>query len=182
MEDLTAPVSPLPDLETPRLFLKPRTLAHLHDCWDMDRDPEVHRFLSWPEDDEATYKEKLGSRIAQGYAPGFGHWCLYPKADPDRFLGWACLVPLPGHEPAVEVGYRLRRDAWGGGYVTEAARGLLRYGFDILELTRILAVADPENVRSHSVIARLDGTLVGMCRAYGAELVMYRFDRQSDQS
>jgi len=175
--DVTGPASGLPDLQTERLLLKPRTLDDLHDCWEMDRDPEVHRFLPWHQQDETTYKEKLGDRIGRGFPAGFGHWCLFPKPDPTRFLGWVCLTPLPGHEPAVEVGYRLSRGAWGAGYATEAALALVNYGFESLDLQRIVAVVDPRNVRSHQVMARLNGTLVGMCRAYETELVMYRFER-----
>lgn len=64
-----------------------------------------------------------------------------------------------------EVGYALRRDAWGHGYATDAVRLALHLGFDLLGLERIWAVCDPENVASVRVLEkaglRYEGRLRG---------------------
>ena len=64
--------------------------------------------------------------------------------------------------PAVEVGWRLARDAWGRGYATEAARAALAFGFEEHAIEEILAIVDPGNERSLRVCAKL-----GMTRAPG---------------
>ena len=64
--------------------------------------------------------------------------------------GW-----LPGWERTVEVGWRLRRDAWGHGYATEAGRAGLAYGLERLGLPEIVAFIHPRNHRSAAVAARL---------------------------
>ena len=56
---------------------------------------------------------------------------------------------------AIEIGWRLARAAWGGGYATEAARALLTHGFEELGLTEIIAFTADTNLRSQAVMERL---------------------------
>jgi RimJ/RimL family protein N-acetyltransferase len=63
-------------------------------------------------------------------------------------------MPLNG----VEIGWRLSTATWGHGYATEAARAVLAYGFDKLDLPEIVAIAAARNVRSHAVMRRLGMT------------------------
>ncbi len=58
----------------------------------------------------------------------------------------------------MEIGWRLARSAWGHGYATEAARAVLAFGFDTLELPEILAVTTATNLRSQAVMTRLGMT------------------------
>ncbi len=58
----------------------------------------------------------------------------------------------------VEAGWRLARSAWGHGYATEAALAVLRYGFDKVGLTEILAVTTKANLRSQAVMRRIGMT------------------------
>lgn len=56
---------------------------------------------------------------------------------------------------AVDLGYRLLPEYWGQGLATEASRASIRYGFDALELKRILGLADPEHFKSICVLEKL---------------------------
>ena len=76
-------------------------------------------------------------RIVEGWAEnGFGLWAVEGRLD-ERFLGFVGLS-RPSFDapfmPAVEVGWRLARDAWGLGYATEGGRASLRYGFEEIGL------------------------------------------------
>jgi RimJ/RimL family protein N-acetyltransferase len=89
---------------------------------------------------------------------GYGLWALRSREGDDRVLGFAGLsIPLhfPPVLPAVEVGWRLRRDAWGRGYATEAARPALRHGFADLRLDEIVSLIHEANARSLAVARRL---------------------------
>ncbi len=55
----------------------------------------------------------------------------------------------------IEIGWRLAPELWGKGYVTEAARRWLAFGFETLELTEIVSFAVPANRRSTGVMERL---------------------------
>ena len=92
---------------------------------------------------------------------GFGLWALLEK-EGERMVGFAGLChPLwfPAYAGAVEVGWRLRRDAWGLGYATEAGREALRVGLEERGLREILAFVHTENTRSAAVARRLGMTL-----------------------
>ena len=62
-----------------------------------------------------------------------------------------------GHplEPGVEIGWRLVRSAWGKGYASEAARVLLKDGFDRCGMREILSYTAANNVRSEAVMRRI---------------------------
>ena len=62
------------------------------------------------------------------------------------------------------MGYVLRRESWGNGYATEAARVMLRIGFELLEAHRVFATVDTENVSSIRVLEKLGMTREGMHR------------------
>jgi 3-dehydroquinate dehydratase/shikimate dehydrogenase len=57
--------------------------------------------------------------------------------------------------PAVEVGWRLARAAWGHGYATEGAHLALQYAFATLQLTRVVSFTAVDNWRSRHVMERL---------------------------
>jgi RimJ/RimL family protein N-acetyltransferase len=58
----------------------------------------------------------------------------------------------------IEIGWRLARKAWGQGYASEAARAVLAYGFETLDLPEILAITTATNTRSQAVMRRLGMT------------------------
>ena len=125
---------PLPNILTDRLRLRERDSRDFEDCVTMDSDPEVMRFIrpdSSP-DDERRFNEEV---FAMDWPDGLGFWTITPRSDPDGFLGWIFLIPFEGDTTMadlyadVEIGYRLKRAAWGQGYASEAARTLVEHGF-----------------------------------------------------
>jgi len=73
----------------------------------------------------------------------------------------------------IEVGYHLARAFWGRGYATEAARACVRFGFEQLNLERIVAVVQPANVASRRVLEKCGLTYTGMGYYYKAECKVY---------
>ena len=65
-------------------------------------------------------------------------------------IGYCGLYYFPdvNGKPEVELGYRLRRSAWGKGYASEAARAMRDFAFDTLHLKRLIAIIDPTNIAS----------------------------------
>jgi ribosomal-protein-alanine N-acetyltransferase len=86
---------------------------------------------------------------------GWGLWAV--EAD-GAFIGFVGLNEprFQAHfTPAVEIGWRLARSAWGHGYATEAARAVLAYAFDELKLDEIVSFTTVENRRSRRVMERI---------------------------
>ena len=93
---------------------------------------------------------------------GFGSWAAELK-DGGPLIGYIGLaIPtwLPHVMPAVEVGWRLDPHYWGRGLATEGGRASIRFGFDALDLDRIIALVMPDNVASRRVMAKLGMVLV----------------------
>jgi RimJ/RimL family protein N-acetyltransferase len=71
------------------------------------------------------------------------------------FLGWLSLQPPPdGGTAELDLGYRLRRSAWGRGYATEGARALVRTAFGVLGAQRVFAQTMAVNLRSRRVMEK----------------------------
>ena len=93
-------------------------------------------------------------------ANSFGLWAVEVKAT-GEFIGFTGLAPV-GFEahftPAVEIGWRLARPAWGHGYATEAAQASLSYGFETAKLDEIISMTATTNLRSQALMRRLGMT------------------------
>lgn len=91
---------------------------------------------------------------------GWGLWALEVGAT-GEFIGFTGLS-VPGFDahftPAVEVGWRLSKRAWGVGYATEAARRSLEFAFDSLGLPEVVSFTTRGNVRSRAVMRRIGMT------------------------
>ena len=90
---------------------------------------------------------------------GWGLWALEEQAT-GSFLGFTGLAPVrfqAPFTPATEVGWRLRRDAWGCGFASEAARAALAFAFahDGLALEDVVSFTACANERSRAVMRRL---------------------------
>ena len=87
---------------------------------------------------------------------GFCFWLAERKAD-RAILGFCGLEPgtvgpITGD---VEIGWRLREDAWGRGYAKEAARACLDWAWRQLPVSRIVAITVPANTASWGLMERL---------------------------
>jgi RimJ/RimL family protein N-acetyltransferase len=101
-------------------------------------------------------------------APGRGWpWIVHPGA----FIGWCSLNRWNPDYRSASLGYCFGDAAWGHGYATEAARALLRWAFDTLDLNRVQAETDTRNVASARVLEKLgfvrEGTLREDCVVNG---------------
>jgi RimJ/RimL family protein N-acetyltransferase len=142
--------------ETPRLLIRPRTLADTDDCLAMDREPGVTRFIDGPWSDATAHRAFIEARTRGPYAAGFGYWSICSRADAKRsFLGWVLLIPADALGPEIEIGWRLRRDAWRQGLASEAANPLLRHAFVTLNLPKVIADIDPDNAGSIRVAEKI---------------------------
>jgi RimJ/RimL family protein N-acetyltransferase len=143
-------------LRTERLTLRPWTDADRVPFAAMGQDPEVMRYFPWLLDRAAS--DAFVDRCMQRFADqGWGLWVV----DAGGFRGFTGLNPAPPalpFAPAVEVGWRLARDAWGQGFATEAARAAVSYGFDALGLDEIVSFTATINTPSLAVMQRLGMT------------------------
>ncbi|WP_245854340.1 GNAT family N-acetyltransferase [Micromonospora wenchangensis] len=142
-------------LTTARLRLRRFTGDDVPRLVELDGDPEVMRFLTGGRPTPpATVRDEQLPRILDGYDryPGLGRWAAEDTVD-GAFLGWFALDPSDGGT-GPELGYRLRRPAWGRGLATEGARALVDHAFTIPDVRRVWAQTMAVNVRSRAVLAK----------------------------
>lgn len=119
--------------------------------------PDVCRYLPYEPMSRAQVAERVAgvwsrtelTEVGQGL-----NLCVEEKAT-GRLLGDVVLFWRNAENRTGEIGYVFSPDVAGHGYATEAARALLRLGFDGLSLHRIIANLDPRNHASARVLERL---------------------------
>jgi RimJ/RimL family protein N-acetyltransferase len=165
----------LPDLETPRLALRPLGLADLDDWLAMDLDPSVARFIWGVPPEPETHREVLRGRLADGWPEVGGIWVVEERAAPG-FLGWCGLFPLE-KTGLIEIGYRYLPKAWGRGIATEAAACVLDQGFRSFAFDPIVAVSHRENRASHRVLQKIGLARQADAVHYRQTLAVFRLSR-----
>lgn len=144
------------EFETPRLRLRQWRLADRDPFAALNADPLV--MAHFPATLTREQSDALADRCERLIAERtWGAWASEIKAT-GEFIGYVGLhiprddLPL---SPCVEILWRLARAHWGHGFATEAARGALRIGFEVLSLPEIVSFTVPANTRSRAVMERL---------------------------
>lgn len=178
--------------DSERLKLRPLEESDLDMVIEQWTDPDVTRYVA-----ERTYSpEELAEEmpvITRRCAGGcIGIWCVIDKATGEK-LGSAILLPMPvelddtdwdlvtGDDipPGdIEIGYVLKRSAWGRGVATEACRRLLRFAFEETPLQVLVATIDPANHASRRVLEKCGLIHQGLVRAYADDIPGFRITRE----
>jgi RimJ/RimL family protein N-acetyltransferase len=154
---------PQQTLHTERITLVPLADGHLEWEIELDSDPEVMRYLSGRASTREEVEASHATRMAAAQkVDGLGFWVGLVD---DEFAGWWTLQPAHGPDQpddrgVADLGYRLLRRHWRKGLASEGARELLRYGFDVIELDRIIAQTLTVNAASRAVMERAGFTYV----------------------
>jgi RimJ/RimL family protein N-acetyltransferase len=150
-------------LETERLVLRRFAEDDVDNLVELDSDPDVMRFINGG---RPTTREEIERDILPTFLghyerfAGYGFWAAVEKAT-GRFAGWFHFRPAAGaHPDEVELGYRLRKSAWGQGYATEGSRALIDKGFADLGVQRVVASTMVVNVASRRVMEKAGLRLV----------------------
>ena len=143
-------------LETDRLLLRHLLPGDLDRLCVLYSDPEIRRYF--PEG-TLTYEETKEELewFLNGHPdhPELGLWATIHKPT-GAFIGRCGLLPWTIEQRAeVEVAYLLDKAYWGQGLATEAARAILRHGFEQLRLARLICLIDPENQASSNVARKI---------------------------
>src|SRR5689334_12801905 len=141
--------------ETERLVLRELLPSDEYGMFELDADPEVHRYLGNKPVTTLEVARVMISFIRRQYVDnGIGRWAMVEKNTND-FNGWTELKliknEINNHSNFYDVGYRILRKYWGKGYATESAKASVDYGFNKLNLKEIYAMADVNNAASNKV-------------------------------
>ena len=177
-------------LHSERLTLSPYEASDIDLSIEMFTDPEVLRYAGGvkPEDEIRGQMANVTRRGGNGC---IGIWCVSDRRTGEK-LGSTALLPMPVEENVtdyrlvvpgkmpdgdIEIGYFLRRSAWGKGYATEACERLIEMAFKESPLTEIVANFEEGNVASRKVLEKLGFVNHGTMRCYGTDGPNYRLTR-----
>ncbi|MBI3561598.1 MAG: GNAT family N-acetyltransferase [Gammaproteobacteria bacterium] len=149
-------MSELIEFNTERLRLRQWRATDREPFAALNADPNVMAF--YPAPLERAASDAMADRCHALIAGrGWGFWAVEIKQT-QVFIGFVGLhIPtaaLP-FAPCVEIGWRLAFQHWGKGFATEAARGALQVGFELLDLSEIVSFTSIRNLRSRAVMERL---------------------------
>ncbi|SDL36447.1 Protein N-acetyltransferase, RimJ/RimL family [Nonomuraea jiangxiensis] len=142
---------------------------------EFSTDPEVQEYLGGPRP-RSEVEQRFDAVITADATSSPGNYVIADNAT-NRFIGTLKLArrstDSPGHVTEdgeeLELGYVLRRSAWGAGFAFEAATAALRAAADELPDQPVLLVTQTANTRSLKLAARLGFHPISTFEEYGAE-------------
>jgi ribosomal-protein-alanine N-acetyltransferase len=153
-------------LDTERLILREVNWNDLDDIHSLHSHPEVDKYntIGIPANIKET-EQLLAPIINDKQAQSrkrYG-WVIVEKSS-DIFVGFIGLNLSADRFRMGEIYFKLMPVSWGKGYATEAAKAVVRFGFEQLQLHRIEAGVATENRASIRVLEKLGMTQEGKRR------------------
>ena len=180
------------EFESERLAYRPLNMDDLDIMIDLWTDPEVIRYIAESTETPEELAADMPNIIGRAGDGCIGIWCVIDRVSGEK-LGTAVLTPLPvemtdtdfsllkgGPIPDgdIEIGYILKRSAWGKGYAPEACTRLLRFAFEDSPLQEVVAVTDKDNAASQHILQKCGLRPTGTLRAYCEDLPGFKITRQ----
>lgn len=167
--------------ETERLILREILPSDIDGMFELDSDPEVHKYLG---NKPVTAREQISdviNFISQQYIEnGIGRWAIIDKKTND-FIGWTGLKFVTeltnNHKNYYDLGYRLIKKYWGQGIATETAIASLKYAFEQLKANEVYAIADCENNGSNKILRKVGLNFIERFDFDGIEHNWYRITK-----
>ena len=177
--------------ESERLVFRPLSVADLDLAIEQWTDPDVVKYVAGKTYTEEELAKEMPIVVRRCAGGCIGIWCLIDKATMEK-LGTALLLPMPIElddtdwdlvvgdqipEGDIEIGYILKKSAWGKGYATEACKRLLKFAFEESPLEEVVATIDEDNAASQKVLEKSGLIYQGMVRAYADDIPGFRITR-----
>ncbi|UOE56124.1 GNAT family N-acetyltransferase [Cytobacillus oceanisediminis] len=147
----------VPKIETERLVLRKITLNDAEDMYLYASNEEVTRYVTW--DTHSSLSDFINSFLPQYDAP----WGIELKEN-GKFIGTVHFVWWHPKHNSAEIGYVLSKEYWGKGLITEAAKAIISFGLESMNLVRIQARCFLENEGSERVMEKLGMSFEGISR------------------
>lgn len=148
-----------PILETERLLIRPFVFEDDQAVLDLFADGGAPHLTQYGPLDIDYARGFLRHTISGYQKDGLGLWAVIDKTT-GKLIGDCGLhkAKIGEHEEAVELAYRIHKTLWGKGFATEAAKAVLSYAFDVLNLPEVVSCIAYDNARSVRVAEKIGMT------------------------
>ena len=146
--------------ETKRLILREVLLTDLEAMFELDADPDVHKYLGNNPIKTKEEAKKTIELIREQYLErGIGRWAVVNK-ETNEFMGWSGLKlnsekKFNGYSNFYDIGYRFIKRFWGKGYATESGKAAIQYAFNTMKLTTVYGITEIGNQASHNALLKI---------------------------
>jgi RimJ/RimL family protein N-acetyltransferase len=162
-------------IETDRLLLRRATVDDIEELVEIHADPAIVRFMGpW---DRARAMEWLTEVDQNWQEREYGRVAITDR-ESGGLLGRSGLMYLPQFSET-ELGWTLRREAWGHGYATEAARACANWAFGQFEIPYLTSLIERGNERSMRVARRLRMTPIRDDVFYDRPMIVHAVSRDA---
>jgi len=127
------------------------------------QDPEVTRFLTWKPHKHLSDTEAFLERCIRVWEACTDYPYVITFIKQDAPVG---MIEIHVRGFKLEIGYGLARQHWGKGFMTEALRKVIQFGFSQPDIFRIQSICDVENIASARVMEKAGMVYEGMLRRY----------------
>lgn len=163
--------------QTERLELRAMTASDAEAFFALNSDPVVMRYTGEPSLDSLEQARVAIANYPDFETVGFGRWgCVLKQSQ--EMVGFCGLKYLPELD-VVDVGYRFLPHYWGRGLATESCLASLKYGFEILNLERVVGLVEKENLASIRVLEKVGMKADGTVLYEGQEVLQFSLSREA---
>jgi len=143
-------------LQTERLILRDFREEDWRDAHEYGSDAETVKYMPFGPNTEEETKDFISRALArQKETPRLFYDFAIVKKPGKKLIGSCSINIIDSPNGEAMIGYILHRDYWNKGYITEAARAVVAFGFEQMNLHRIIASCDPENTGSYHVMEKI---------------------------
>jgi len=168
-------------IQTPRLTLRHFVVADLDRLAELMANPDFMRFSTGVFTREATARFLTDRLIAPTRAGGPSQFAVISR-EHNRLIGYCGFFEQAvDGVTEIEIGYRLDPDFWNRGLATEAACAVRKYGFEVLNLDRVISLIHPDNYPSRRVAEKNQMTLEKRTTFRGFPTLVFSVTRRSIQ-
>ncbi|WP_075617962.1 GNAT family N-acetyltransferase [Paenisporosarcina indica] len=154
----------LPILETERLILRKVILEDIEDMHLYGSDEEVSKYVTWNTHETKSDTKDFVEFVLNKYEnKQVSPWGIEYKEN-GKFIGTIDFVWWQPNQKIAEIGYVISKDYWGKGLATEVAKEIIKFGFEEMNLVRIQARCDVENIGSARVMEKAGMSFEGIIR------------------
>ncbi|WP_432663674.1 GNAT family N-acetyltransferase [Wukongibacter baidiensis] len=152
-------------IDTERLTMRPFTLDDRDSIFNIMKDKEMYLYTPdepWSGVESAEEFIKMVLWLYDMNHHNFRHFFAMTIKQSGEIIGFCGIGGIAYDRSKNEVFYSIGKDHWGKGYATEAAKAMLKYAFEELELDNIIAAVHPENIASNRVLQKIGLKKVGV--------------------
>lgn len=144
-----------PEFESERLRFRKFSIGDAKDLFHIRSNDDVMKYLDMVPFESIGDAEKMVQTVEESYSKETGiNWGIVEKLS-NSFIGYFGFFRIIPEHCRAEIGYALKPEYWGKGYMYETINRMVRFGFKNMKLHSIEANVNPKNERSKKVLEKI---------------------------